>query len=64
MSYNYNDEIIATVRKERALAGKAKPLTTARQWQGSSDGACAPMESSFDTIFAAYHDFRNSQQWN
>lgn len=64
MSYSYMDEINATIRKERALANRTKPITTARQWQGNSDGACTPMESSFETIFAAYHDFRNSQQWN
>lgn len=64
MSYDYNKEIFTTLMRERALAKRTKPITTARQWQGNSDGACVPMESSFETIFAAYHDFRNSQQWN
>lgn len=64
MSYDYREEINATIRKERALANRTKPITTARQWQGNSDGACEPMNSSFDTIFSAYHDYRISQQWN
>lgn len=64
MGYDYNKEIFTTLMRERALAKRTKPITTARQWQGNSDGACVPMESSFDTIFSAYHDYRISQQWN
>jgi len=34
------------------------------QYRGSCLGGRTPVCSSIDAIFSAYHDYRNSQQWN
>ena len=41
---------------------KDRPMT-ANEWR-YCDGGTEPISCSFDNIFAAYHDYRNSQQWN
>lgn len=41
-----------------------KVITTGRQWTENADGAIAPMESSYEKIWDAVKDYRNSRDWN
>lgn len=34
------------------------------QYRGTCAGGKEPICSSFEAIYSAYHDYRNSQQWN
>lgn len=46
----------------RQVKSKSKELTS-RQWIFQDSGAKEPAASSFEKIFSAYRDYRNSQQW-
>lgn len=37
---------------------------SANAWRFQDSGSAEPMNSSFEKIFTAYNDYRNSQQWN
>lgn len=37
---------------------------SANKWRFNDSGSADMYSSSFENIFAAYHDYRNSQQWN
>lgn len=37
---------------------------SANKWRFNDSGSADMCSSSFENIFAAYHDYRNSQQWN
>ena len=58
-SVEYDNEIKAIRKRERCAS---RPMT-ANEWR-CCDGGAEPKSCSFETIFDAYHDYRNSQQWN
>lgn len=37
---------------------------TANEWRNNDYGSAEPRACSMETIFAAYRDYRSSQQWN
>lgn len=41
-----------------------KVITTSRQWTENADGAREPDNYSYDKIWDAVRDYRNSRQWN
>lgn len=55
------DRAIKEARKREKRASN-RPMT-ANEWR-CCDGGAEPKASSFEAIFDAYHDYRNSQQWN
>ena len=57
-SYEFDRQI----RAERNH--KRKGEMSANEWRFNDSGSADPKACSFETIFAAYHDYRNSQQWN
>ena len=60
-------ELDYEIKRERAYErklSKSKKEMTARQWVNQDRGSANCRTGSFDNIFSAYHDFRNSQQWN
>lgn len=62
--YDYDEEIRRERARERRYA-RTHGEMTARQYAeaGSGHGVWTGKTSSFEDIFAAYHDYRNSQQW-
>ena len=50
--YNYE----YTTKKETTLMSE-------NAWRFNDRGSADPKGSSWETIFDAYHDYRNSQQW-
>ena len=56
------DEAIRTMRKRERRTASVRPMT-ANEYRCCDNGA-NPKTSSFEAIFAAYNDYRNSQQWN
>ena len=61
------NELDYEIKRERACErklSKSKKEMTARQWVNQDCGSANCRMGSFDNIFSAYHDFRNSQQWN
>lgn len=57
-----NAEALRQAKAERKT--KSKRPMTANEWRFNDCGSAEPSSSSFDAIFEAYHDYRNSQQWN
>ena len=49
--------------REEIKNTKSKEMS-AKQWIFQDHGAKEPMATSFDKIFSAYRDYRNSQQWD
>ena len=49
--------------KARAKQSNRKPMT-ANEWRFNDYGSAEPRNTSLETIFAAYNDYRVSQQWN
>lgn len=50
--YNYE----CTIEKETKLMSD-------NAWRFNDSGSVEPKSYSWETIFDAYHDYRNSQQW-
>ena len=42
---------------------KETTLMSENAWRFNDRGSTDPKGSSWETIFDAYHDYRNSQQW-
>lgn len=56
-------------QEEMEMNGNKQEVRTDRQisanaWRFQDSGSAEPMNSSFEKIFTAYNDYRNSQQWN
>ena len=64
MMYNELDLEIKRERTYEKRVNKSKCEMTARQWVNQDWGSASCRTGSFDSIFSAYHDYRNSQQWN
>lgn len=60
---DYMEMLNKEVRRYRKMTRPSKPLTE-NEWRYQDGGSAEPSACSFDAIFAAYHDYRNSQQWN
>lgn len=56
-------ELDNLAKREKKNLGK-KGEMSANEWRFNDSGSCEPRKSSLDVIFAAYHDYRESQQWN
>ena len=66
MDYNYYlIELAREAKREKAREKQSsrRPMT-ANEWRFNDYGSAEPRNSSFDTIFEAYNDYRVSQQWN
>lgn len=65
--YNYYECVEKEIRRDRAIERKmsraSRPMT-ANEWRFNDSGSCEPQTCSLENIFAAYHDYRNSQQWD
>lgn len=48
---------------EKKMA-KSNKVMSANEWRFNDWGSANPHAGSIDAIFSAYHDYRNSQQWN
>lgn len=53
-----------TENKNRANRETKRKEMSANEWRFKDSGSAEPMGSSFERIFDAYRDYRNSQQWN
>ena len=58
------EEEIDREAKAQKKKWNGKVITTGRQWTENADGAIAPMETSFDKIWEAVNDYRQSKNWN
>ena len=61
--YNF-DSYVKKEHEYRKQINSRKGEMTAREWTNRNWGSADCPSSSFDNIFNAYHDYRNSQQWN
>lgn len=63
--YNYDYEIMRERRADQRASKPSKEMTERQYNSVGMYGDCAwtGKTSSFENIFAAYHDYRNSQQW-
>lgn len=61
--YFWEEEINREVKAQKKR-WNGKVITTGRQWTENADGAIAPMEASFDKIWDAVKDYRQSRDWN
>lgn len=63
----YYDYATAAAREDamidKRVARKDKEMT-ANEWRFNDVGSAAPYSCTMDAIFAAYRDYRSSQQWN
>ncbi len=62
----YLTELAAEAKRQAKIEKshkRAKPMT-ANEWRFNDYGSAEPSSSSFEAIFEAYNDYRNSQQWN
>lgn len=61
------DAIDSLARYERKLdrefANREAGSMTSREWVSHNLGSAAPKATSIEAIFAAYNDYRISQQW-
>lgn len=60
--YYYGNDFDRMIKAERAT--KRPSSMSENEWRFHDTGSADPHTCSFDAIFAAYHDYRNSQQWN
>lgn len=56
--------MIDDVCREQRRAERVDTMMSAKAWTNNHYGSAEVAHSSFDTIFSAYRDYRNSQQWN
>ena len=63
--YNYDYEIMRERRADQRASKPSKEMTERQYNSVGMYGDCSwtGKTSSFENIFAAYHDYRNSQQW-
>ena len=61
------DFIENEARKDRMVEkkmAKSSKAMSANEWRFNDWGSANPHAGSIDAIFSAYHDYRNSQEWN
>ena len=61
------DFIENEARRDKAVEkkmSKSNKVMSANEWRFNDWGNANPHTGSIDAIFSAYHDYRNSQQWN
>jgi hypothetical protein len=54
---------IITMYNYEYTTEKETTLMSENAWRFNDRGSADPKGSSWETIFDAYHDYRNSQQW-
>lgn len=60
---DWSTELNNIAKREARVRAKSGEMS-ANEWRFNDSGSCEPQKCSFDDIFAAYHDYRESQQWN
>lgn len=60
--YTWEQELNREAKREQKRWNGAV-ITTSKQWTANADGACAPMNTSYDKIWNAIKDYRNSREW-
>lgn len=66
MYYDYKEEINKEVRRQRAVANrcnKRKNIESDRAWRNESYGSASCANSSMNSIFAAYNEYKTCGCW-
>ena len=59
----FNTDNFDKMIKAEARRYNKNGAMSANEWRFNDYGSAEPRSSTFDAIFSAYRDYKNSQQW-